>query len=464
MSALNDLPGKNRALIANKWLDESSFSGFHFLLFFLGLLIVTCDGYDMFVFGAAVPLLMKDMHISTAQAGVLASLSPIGNLIGSLVFGPIADRFGRKNTVIFTALLFDTAIGLTGLSTNPATFAILRILTGLGVGGSLPNVIALAAEYLPRNNRSIAIAGLMSGIQVGGIAAALLGLWAFPRYGWRPVFLVGAIPILLVPIYAKYLPESSTYLARQNRLDILRTYMHKARPNHMVPDKAFLEVEQGNGAAPLAAIFEEHRAFSTVMFWLIYFMNLYVIFGFTIWLPRLIMSQGYSLARGLSFLLPLSIGSIVGSFLAGHTADRIGSRPALAGCYLVSFCSVASAAYTSDFWYLMALITLAGAGFNGAQNAVNAYIAPYYPPSMRSTGVGMCYGMGRLGAIFGPVLIGALMSMHFSYRATVVSIALPAIIPAIAILTVQERYGFGSTLIMQKNGFGAPHYDGRAPQ
>jgi AAHS family benzoate transporter-like MFS transporter len=463
MPALIELPRQEPIISVNKWLDESSFSGFHLLLFFLGLLIVTCDGYDLFVFGAAVPLLMKDMHISPAQAGVLASLSPIGTLIGSLVFGPVADRFGRRNTVVFTAILFNTAIGLTGLATNPAKLAALRVLTGLGVGGSMPNVIALATEYLPRSNRSVAIAGLMSGIQVGGIAAALLGLWVFPRYGWRPAFLLAAIPLLLVPVYAKYLPESPTYLARQNRLDCLRMYMRKARPSEAVSDTAFLEVEQGKGAVPLAAILQEHRAFSTVMFWLVYFMNLYVIFGFTIWLPRLIMNQGYSLARGLSFFLPLSIGSIVGSFLAGYIADRVGSRPALLGCYLVSCCSVASAAFTSDFWHLMVLITLAGAGFNGAQNAVNAYVAPYYPPSMRSTGVGMCYGMGRLGAIFGPALIGLLISMHFSYRTTVVSIALPAMVPAIAILAVQERYGFSSSLAIQRNGAAAQYPLRRTP-
>jgi AAHS family benzoate transporter-like MFS transporter len=451
MPVLNEQLRQWPIINVNRWITESRWNGFHLLLFFLGLLIVTSDGYDIFVFGAAIPLLIRDLHISPAQAGVLASLSPIGNLVGSLLFGPVADRFGRRNTVVVTAILFYTGMGFTGLSQNLAMFSFLRVLTGIGVGGSMPNVIALATEYLPTRNRSLAISGLMSGIQVGGIAAALLGLWIFPRFGWRPVFVVAFIPLLLIPLYAKYLPESPTYLARKDRLDRLRAWMQKVRPHEVVPDSTLLEVERGIGNAPLAAILQDHRAYSTLMFWLVYFMNLYVIFGFTIWLPKLIMKHGYTLASGLSFLLTLSLGSIAGSFLAGYIADRLGSRFTLVGCYLVSFCSVTTVAFASNFWPLMVLITLAGAGFNGAQNAVNAYIAPYYPPSMRSTGVGMCYALGRLGAIFGPIFIGALLSMDFSYRTTVVSIALPAIVPAIAVLTIQERYGFSGTHPSQKD-------------
>jgi len=436
----------------SQWLNSSNFSSFHLLIFFLGLLTVTCDGYDLFVYGAAVPLLMRDFHISPAEAGALASMAPIGALVGALVFGPIADKFGRRNTLIITAILFNAGMGLSGLTHSPSTFGFWRVVTGLGVGGSMPNMVALATEYIPGRNRFVAIAGLLSGIQVGGIAAALLGMWSFPHYGWRGVFLFGLVPLVLIPAYAKYLPESPTYLVRKNRFEQLRASMRRARPGETVASDAALEVEQGKGKVPLAAILQEGRGYSTVVFWIMYFMNLYVIFAFTIWLPKLIMNQGYSLAKGLSFLLTLSIGSIAGSFLAGYIADRTSTRPTLVGCYVVSFCSVALVGYTSNFWLLMTLVTLAGAGFNGAQNTVNAYIAPYYPPSMRSTGVGMCYGLGRLGAIFGPPLIGILMSWHFSYRATVIAIALPAIIPAIGVLTVQERYGFSYKLTSQKKG------------
>lgn len=137
--------------------------------------------------------------------------------------------------------------------------------------------------------------------------------------------------------------------------------------------------------------------------------------------------------------------------LPGRTSGRPLRQQADAGGRLPRvLASAALVAYTGNFWVLRGLVTLAGAGFNGAQNTVNPYIAPYDPPSLRSTGVGMCYGSGRMGAILEPALIGIVMSMHFSYRATVIAIALAAIVPASGILTVPERYNFARQVATEK--------------
>jgi len=189
-----------------------------------------------------------------------------------------------------------------------------------------------------------------------------------------------------------------------------------------------------------------------LMFWLVWFMNVSVLFGFTLWLPKLIMSRGYSLATGLSFLLTLSVAAIAGTFLAGYLSDRIGTKPTLSVYFLISFCSVALVGYTGNYRYLMLLVSLAGACINGAQNCMNSYMPTYYPPSMRSTGTGVCYAVSRLGAVSGPMVVGMLITRNFSYHATLIALALPSLISTAGILAIQEKYGFARKLEQKQGG------------
>lgn len=449
MSASSGL-SKGLAINVNQWLNGSKLNSFHFLVFVLSLGIISFDGYDLFIYAGAIPLVMKEFHMNPAQAGAIASYMLMGAAIGALVLGSLADKVGRKNALMFYIALFSVSMFLTALTNNSTTFAICRFLTGLGVGGSLPNVTALATEYMPGKKRALMISMVYAGISIGGMAAALFGIWLFPHYGWRSVFYLGGLPVLALPIYLKWLPESPVRLVRRSRFAELKSYLLRARPGDTVPDNAVFEIDKAASKAPIAAIFQEKRAFSTILFWIIWFMNVYVIFGFTIWLPKLIMGHGFSLATGLTFLFVMSVAGIIGSFVVGTLADWIGTRAALAIFYLLSLCSVALVGYTGDYVYLMILVSLAGAGFNGAQNCMNGYMPPYYPPSMRSTAAGVCYGLSRLGAILGPVLIGVLITMNFSYRTTLFALAFPSLISTAGILLIQEKYGFDRQLAAQE--------------
>ena len=451
MSTSGEALAPESTINVNKWFEDGKFKSFHWIQFLLGIATFTFDGYDLFVYAAAVPLLLKSFHINLAQAGVIGSYAPIGAAIGALFFGPVADKIGRRRTILICLTIICVGMGLCGISSGPGFFSIFRVLTGFGVGGCMPNMVALATEYTPLRARATTVSMMLAGIQVGGIAMALLGLWLFPIFGWRAVFIAGFVPIILLPVYAKYLPESPVHLFKSGRMEQLRKYVRLSRPSETVPDAAVLQVNMGSGKAPLATIFQEGRGFSTVMFWIAYFMNLYTIFAFTIWLPKLIMSQGFTLARGLSGLLSLSIASIIGSYVAGIIADRVlGNRPTLFLFYGISFLSIVTTGYMSSFTGLMICVSLAGAGFNGAQNLLNAYIAPYYPPTMRSTAVGFAYGVGRFGAIFGPAIIGIVMSMHFTYRETLLAIGIPGLVPALAIWAVREKHNYARMLAAER--------------
>ena len=228
-------------------------------------------------------------------------------------------------------------MGITGFTNSPNTFGICRFIMGLGVGGTFPNTIALASEYSPARNRTLMGGGIAGGMLVGGIAAALFAMWLFPHHGWRSVFFVGAIPLILMPVYGKLLPESPDHLLKRGRLEELRALLRKARPTDSLPKDAALEVTKGSGKVPLAAVFQGGRAFSSVVIWIMFFMNMFVIFGFTVWLPKLMMNAGYSLGSGLFFLLTLQVVSLVGGQVFPMVADRIGARPALVIAFLLAF-------------------------------------------------------------------------------------------------------------------------------
>jgi MFS transporter, AAHS family, benzoate transport protein len=434
------------AINVNQWLNEGKVSLFHVVTGILSLGVITFDGYNLFVYAGVLPLIMKELNISPTQVGAIASYTLLGAAFGSLVLGSIGDKIGRKNAILCYIVLFSVSMFFSGLAKDAVMLGLWRFLTGCGVGGTLVNVTSLVTEYVPTRSRATTVSVIYSGTSIGAIVAALLGMWLLPHHNWRIMLLLGAIPILALPLYIKFLPESPVYLVKRGRIGQLRSYLRKARPTEPLSDDVNLEVNKGTGKSPLRAIFEEGRAFSTVLFWIVWFMNVSVLFGFTIWLPKLIMNRGYSLATGLSFLLTLSVAAIAGTFIAGYLADRFGTKPTLSAYFLISFCSVALVGYTGNYTYLMVLVSLAGACINGAQNCMNSYMPTYYPPSMRSTGTGVCYAVSRLGAVLGPMVVGVLITRNFSYRATLVALALPSLISTFGILAIQEKYSFARKL------------------
>jgi MFS transporter, AAHS family, benzoate transport protein len=426
----------------NKWIDDSKFISFHGAIVAICFLIVMSDGYDLFIYGATVPSLMREFKLTPPQAGVIGSYALIGAAIGAFVFGSLADKIGRKLTIMVCATLFSVATFCTGLTNGPDAFGATRFIAGLGIGGSLPNLIALTSEYAPARNRALSVATIMSGMVFGGIVSALLSLWLITAFGWRAVYYAASAPIILIPLVYMFVPESPVHLLRRNQIDTLRQVLQRARPQDLLPAGVELTIAQGSGRSPIVDLFCESRGFSTLCMWGIYFLSLYMIYGLGVWLPKLMMDAGFSLGSGLWFMLALNLGAFIATQIAGYVADRFGRRATIFVCFIITFASIALLASTRDFVLLTILVALAGAGNNCAQNIAHSYVSLYYPPTMRSTAMGFALGIGRFGAIFGPAITGFVMVFTTSVNVLFLSMAVPGIVAAILILLVRDNHSF----------------------
>ncbi|MGO1062635.1 MFS transporter [Acinetobacter lwoffii] len=425
----------------NTLIDEAKFTPFHWGVLIWCLLIIIFDGYDLVIYGVALPLLMQEWSLSAVQAGMLASTALFGMMFGAMSFGTLSDKLGRKKTIMICVAIFSGFTFIGASATSPVEFGILRFLAGLGIGGVMPNVVALMTEYAPKRIRSTLVALMFSGYAIGGMTSALLGAWLVPQFGWKIMFLLAGVPLLILPILWKYLPESLMYLTNKQQTAKAHDIIQKISPTQVITsDTQFVlnEVQKGD-EAPLKALFQQGRSFSTFMFWLAFFMCLLMVYALGSWLPKLMIQAGYSLGASMIFLFALNIGGMVGAIGGGYLADKFHIKKVLTIMFLCGAIALILLGFNSPQFVLYTLIAVAGAATIGSQILLYTFVAQYYPSTVRSTGMGWASGIGRIGAIVGPVLTGALLTMNLPHQMNFFAIAIPGVIAALAIFLVNLK-------------------------
>jgi MFS family permease len=311
--------------------------------------------------------------------------------------------------MIYTVTGFSVLTLLCAVAPDPWTFGVLRFLAGLGLGGVLPVAIALVNEYARVGKGGGATTVLMTGYHVGAVVTALLGIVVIPALGWRAMFVIGALPALvLVPLIVRYLPESESFL------------QDKARERHN----------------PVAILFGGGYLRATIAFWVASFMGLLLVYGLNTWLPEIMRSAGYALGAALALLLVLNVGAILGLLVAGQVANRIGVRPAVLAWFTAAalFLALLSIRLPGIGVYIGVL--LAGVFVFSAQVLVYAYISQLYPAAARGTAIGAASGVGRFGAISGPLIGGALLTAGIAYPWGFYVFAVVAALGAVAVAAV----------------------------
>lgn len=416
-------------------LDGARFNAFHARLLFWCALIIIFDGYDLVIYGVVLPALMTEWGLSALEAGILGSCALIGMMLGALFFGPLSDRIGRRRTIMTCVVLFSGFTVLNGFAQTPEQFAACRFIAGLGIGGVMPNVVALMNEYAPKRMRGTLVAIMFSGYSVGGMLSAGLGMLLIPQWGWQAVFFIAVVPLLLLPPLVRQLPESINFLVREGRLEQARGVLRQVLPKQRVEPDDRLAISAGQDSkASVAQLFHEGRTLNTLMLWLAFFCCLLMVYALSSWLPKLMNAAGYGLNSSLAFLLVLNFGAIFGAIGGGWLGDRIGLGRVLLLFFVTGALSLSLLALKSPLVVLYLLIAIAGASTIGTQILANACTVQYYPAHICSTGLGWAFGIGRIGAIIGPLLGGALHAAALPLQASFLAFAAPGLVGALAIL------------------------------
>jgi AAHS family 4-hydroxybenzoate transporter-like MFS transporter len=421
--------------------------------FQIGLLL-TCaavlflDGFDTQAIGYVAPALAKEWGLTKGALGPVFSAGLFGLMLGALIFGPLADRIGRKKIIIFSSLAFGIGTLATAFVTDVNTLLVIRFLTGLGLGGAMPNAVAMTSEFSPHRRRATMVMVMFCGFSVGAALGGLLAAAMIPQFGWRSVFVVGGLaPLLLVPILMLRLPESVRFLALTGRAhDRVAQLLGLINPKAVfAPGTQFIVHEPDLAGIPVLHLFRDGRTLVTLLLWVVFFMSLLDLYFLSNWLPTVLNDLGASVSEAAVIGSMLQVGGVVGTFALGSIIDRFSFR-ALA---LVYFVAVFAVGAIGQLGHSVVFVTLAifATGFCivGGQIAANALAATYYPTSVRATGVGWALGIGRVGSIVGPLVGGALLTAKWSTGSVFIAAATAALCAALAAFALSRLAGMGGS-------------------
>ncbi|WP_313821230.1 aromatic acid/H+ symport family MFS transporter [Citricoccus sp.] len=385
---------------------------------------VLLDGFDAVVLGAIMPTLTADasMGIDNGTGTVIATLGLVGMMVGALGMGWLTDKFGRRKLLIGAVIAFSILTFVTGFAQDATTIGLLRFLAGLGLGGCLPTGISMVTEFAGHQKGSNATTLMMTGYHVGAVITALLAIWAASETvsGWREMFFIGGLPALvLVPLMWRYLPESPDFLISQGRMEEARRVAgHYGVEFEEQPERAFVDAspeeadhEKQGAALLLSATYRRN----TIFMWIASFMGLLLVYGLNTWLPQIMREADYDLGNSLGFLVVLNAGAVIGLIVAGKVGDAITPRNAAILWFIGSAILLAALAIKLPLLGIYVMIFITGCFVFSAQNLVYAFAATNYPPKVRGTALGMAAGVGRLGAISGPIMGGTLVAAGIAY-------------------------------------------------
>ncbi len=435
-------------------MDGSRISPLHWRVLILCAVAAFLDGYDVAVMASATPSIANAWHVNPGELRWIVTAAVIGIAASALVVSPLGDYFGRRAVMLtsFALVGFSTLMGST--AQTPDGLFVWRLLTGIGLGASLPNALAMGAEYAPAKSRTAIVALLACGISLGSASSGLIAPPILEMGGWRGLFAAGGGVALMawLPLFA--LPESLRFLtARGSNPEKIGRLLERLNPDHHYePGNTYTLPEKTSSKLSVGNLLTPRLAPATLLLWLVFFLNLGLLYVMSTWLATLLHESGLPLSRALRIASMFQIGGVVGGFALAWLMQRWGPFLVLAVSYTLTAGALGIlGTHVSSPAVLVVLILITGNGINGGQVALNAVSATLYPTAARATGVGWALGVGRFGAILGPLATGALMAAGIDLGHLFWLAIIPTLICAVAVTLLRlavNRSGASSAQIV----------------
>jgi benzoate transport len=435
-----------------KTIDEGIMSPFQIAAVTICIVLNMLDGFDVLAMAFTASHISADWHLNGKALGTLLSSGLFGMAAGSLFLAPWADRFGRRPIILLCLVTISLGMLLSAFAQDVVQLALLRAITGVGIGGMLASINVITSEYSSNKWRSAAISlqatGYPVGATIGGTIAGLLLM----HYGWRSVFVFGAlVTAVMIPFVLARLPESLDFLSAKRparaleKLNLLLTKMGREAVSELPAPVPVPEgIEQGVASrSSLRSLFVGPLALKTFMIWASFFLEMFAFYFVLSWTPKLLVAAGMSAQQGITGGVLLNVGGIVGGTLFGYLSSRIGLKSLLWGCFVFTAAMmVCFGMFGSTLTIAFIVAFLIGAGIFGCMAGLYAFAPILYPAQARTTGMGWAIGVGRLGAVLAPLVAGTLLdngwqSGHLYY---VFAVPLLLAIGTVALLGKQGPY------------------------
>ena len=343
------------------------------------------DAADVALLSFIMPLLKKEWTLTDSQIGLVSSITTVGMMIGALLFGYLADKFGKKNIIIVTLLIFSISNLVLALTMDLPQFLIVRFITGIGLGGELPVASTIIADAFSGHKRSRMLILVDSFWAIGWILASLMAFLFMPLYGWRPTVIITSLMALYTLVIRRHLPEQTN--TKNTKLNL---------------------------KVALGQIFSPEYRRATICLSILWFVIMFAYYGMFLWLPSVLIKRGFSVVHSFGYTLLMSVAQLPGYFLAAYLMGKL-SRKRVLEIYLIGTIIGAFLFGTAQTVFMVVFSSCLLSFFTlGAWGIMIALTPTQYPIEVRGVGIGFTQSIGRIGATIGPYLIGFSLGMNLS--------------------------------------------------
>lgn len=421
-------------------IDAHRITHLQYAVIALCFLLNVMDGMDVLVIAFAAPALAAEWSIGPESLGIVFGMGTFGMVAGAMLLAPLADRLGRRTLILLSVAAVGSSVALTALAGNIQQLLVLRFISGLGIGVLLASSATMAAEYAPDRKRNFVVGFVLAGYTIGAFGSGIIAAQIIPAYGWQMMFVIaGVASLVTLPFLVWLLPESLDFLARvqpHNALAKINRILQRMAMPALTELPALARVEK---AANVPALLRRERRPATLMLWSAFFMSFAALYFLLSWIPKLASATGIALELAIYAGAVFNLGAFFGICLQGWLSLTFGLQRTIAVFMFAAALFMLLFGYVAESWLVLLMFGLIGFTVQGGFVGLYAVAARLYPAELRNTGIGWAIGLGRFGAVVGPIAGGYLIAAGLGLVGNFAVFALPMALAGVLTLLIRSE-------------------------